>query len=286
MEDKQKWSQEIGANRGVFSVDFKEIWGYRDLLLLFVHRNLITTYKQTVLGPLWYFIEPLFTSVVFTLIFNNVANISTGTTPSFIYNLSGIILWSYFKICFSVSSSALSANAGMFSKVYFPRIIAPLSAVISAFFKIGIQVLVFIGFFVFYQYKLNFTEPSFNLLIFPFYIVLIGLLGMGLGLVFSGLLTKYRDMRILINFGMQLFMYLSAIMYPLSYFKEKLPEYAWIVEYNPVAIIVDAARKSLFEIHHIIDILLILKLILVVILLFTIGILVYNKAEKNFIDTV
>ena len=287
--NKEKWLFEITPKNNLFDLNLKEVWQYRDLLMLFVKRDIITVYKQTVLGPLWYLLEPLFTTVVFTLIFNNVANISTGEVPPFLFNMSGIIVWSYFKSCLLATSSTFTVNAGVFSKVYFPRLIAPLTSITSNLFKLGVQLLIFSAFYLYYLNSDSGTniELKATLFLFPLMIVLMGLLGLGLGLIISALVTKYRDMKVLLNFGLQLLMYLSAVMYPVAFFKEKIPEYSWVIEYNPLAGILEMSRYLLFASNgYNFDInLFIVTLGLIFSLLF-IGVIVFNRSEKNFIDTV
>lgn len=279
------WLFEITPKNKFFSLNLKEIWQYRDLLLLFVKRDVITVYKQTVLGPLWYLIQPLFTSVTFTIIFNNVAGIDTGTVPPFLFNLAGITVWNYFTACLTGTSDTFKANAAIFGKVYFPRIITPLSVVISNLVKFGIQFLIFVGFYIFYYFQG--TDLSLNglVLFFPILIVIMGFLGLGLGMLISAMVTKYRDFSHLIGFGIQLLMYLSAVMYPMELIKEKLPSYGWLVEYNPLAYIIETARFMLLNVGEI-SILGLTYTLVVTITVFFIGLLVFNKTEKSFIDTV
>jgi len=285
MLSKDKWLFEITPKNSLFSLNLKEVWQYRDLLLLFVKRNIITVYKQTILGPLWYLIEPLFTSIIFTLIFNNVANIPTGTVPPFLFNLAGITTWNYFKTCLTLTSNTFSANAGIFGKVYFPRLIMPLSVVTSSLFRFLIQLFIFLVFFAYYY--INDAAISFNsyTVLFPIMVILMGLMGLGLGMIISSMVTKYRDLKILIGFGLQLLMYLSAVMYPVSFFKEKLPEYAWLVEYNPLTFVIESVRFQLLNVGTF-NWLSFIYTILVTFVILIIGILVFNKAEKNFIDTI
>jgi len=285
MLSKDKWLFEITPKNSLFSLNLKEVWQYRDLLLLFVKRNIITVYKQTILGPLWYLIEPLFTSIIFTLIFNNVANIPTGTVPPFLFNLAGITTWNYFKTCLTLTSNTFSANAGIFGKVYFPRLIMPLFVVTSSLFRFLIQLFIFLVFFVYYY--INDAAISFNsyTVLFPIMVIIMGLMGLGLGMIISSMVTKYRDLKILIGFGLQLLMYLSAVMYPVSFFKEKLPEYAWLVEYNPLTFVIESVRFQLLNVGTF-NWLSFIYTILVTFVILIIGILVFNKAEKNFIDTI
>lgn len=283
--DKEEWLFEITPKNKLLTLNLKEVWQYRDLLMLFVKRDVVTVYKQTILGPLWYLIQPLFTSVIFTLIFNNVANISTGSVPPFLFNLAGITIWNYFKSCFSATSNTFNANAGIFGKVYFPRIIVPISVVISNLLKFGIQLLIFIAFYSYYY--LQGAEINLNnyVMLFPVMILIMGLLGLGLGMIISSLVTKYRDLKILVEFGLQLLMYMSAVMYPVSYFVEKLPTLAWIVEYNPLSFVIETVRFMLLDTGNFSGAMFIYTLLITIAILF-LGIIIFNKTEKSFIDTV
>ncbi|TJY32891.1 ABC transporter permease [Pontimicrobium aquaticum] len=281
------WLYTISSKHKLIDLNFKEIWRYRDLLLLFVKRDVVTLYKQTILGPLWYVIQPLFTSVIFTLIFNNLANIPTGKgVPAFLFNLAGITLWNYFKECLTGTSNTFTKNQNIFGKVYFPRVIMPMSIVVSNLLKFGIQLVVFIGFYIFYVFANNATvTPNSNLILLPLIIVMMALLGLGFGMIISSMTTKYRDLTFLVQFGVQLLMYGSAVMYPLSYFEEKLPEYSWLVECNPIAIVIETFRNMTLGV----DAFYVDKFIYALvfsILIFLFGLIVFNKTEKSFIDTV
>lgn len=283
--DNKDWLFEITPKNKFFSLNFKEIWQYRDLLFLFVKRDVITVYKQTVLGPLWYLIQPLFTSVTFTIIFNNVAGINTGKIPPFLFNLAGISVWNYFTACLNGTSDTFKANASIFGKVYFPRIITPLSIVISNLIKFGIQFLIFIIFYVFFLF--NGADLNINpiVIFFPVLVIIMGILGLGLGMIISSMVTKYRDLSYLLGFGIQLLMYLSAVMYPMVLIKEKLPQFGWLVEYNPLAYIIETSRYMLLDTGEI-SVLGLSYTLLVTVVLFFIGLLIFNKTEKSFIDTV
>lgn len=279
------WLFEIRPKNNFFSLNLKEVWQYRDLLFLFVKRDIVTVYKQTVLGPLWYLIQPLFTSVIFTIIFNNMAGINTGTVPPFLFNLAGITVWNYFTACLTGTSDTFRSNASIFGKVYFPRVIVPLSIVISNLLKFGIQCFIFIVFYLFYYFKGSAISLNLTIVFFPFLILLMGLLGLGLGMLISSLVTKYRDFNHLIGFGVQLLMYLSAVMYPMALLKEKLPSYGWLVQYNPLAYIIETARYMLLNIGRV-SVLGLIYTLIITITVFFIGLLVFNKTEKSFIDTV
>ncbi|MFB0939091.1 MAG: ABC transporter permease [Urechidicola sp.] len=283
--NKEEWLHEITPQNNLFSLNLKEVWEYRDLLFLFVKRNVVTVYKQTVLGPLWYFIQPLFTALTFTLIFNKVANIQTGVVPPFLFNLASITTWNYFKSCLTSTSDVFKGNAGIFSKVYFPRLIMPLASVITNLIRFGIQLLIFIGFYVYYFLNGALVKPTMYLLLFPFLVILMGLLGLGLGMIISSMTTKYRDVKNLMNFGVQLLMYVSAVMYPITLINEKLPKFAWLVEYNPMAYIIESSRYMLLGDGSFSWGGILYTTVIAIVLLFF-GIILFNKTEKSFIDTI
>lgn len=280
-----EWLFEITPKNKFFTLNLKEVWQYRDLLFLFVKRDVITVYKQTVLGPLWYLIQPLFTSVTFTIIFNNVAGINTGTIPPFLFNLAGITVWNYFTACLNGTSNTFASNAGIFGKVYFPRIITPLSVVISNLIKFGIQFLIFTAFYFYFYIQGANLSLNGLVLFFPVLIVMMGILGLGLGMLISSLVTKYRDFNNLIGFGVQLLMYLSAVMYPMELIKQKIPEYGWLVQYNPLAYLIETARYMLLDVGSI-SVGGLIYTGSITVLVFFIGLLIFNKTEKSFIDTV
>ena len=279
------WLFEITPKNKFFSLNLTEVWQYRDLLLLFVKRDIVTVYKQTVLGPLWYLIQPLFTAITFTIIFNNLAGINTGTVPPFLFNLAGITVWNYFTACLTGTSNTFGANAGIFGKVYFPRIIVPISIVISNLLKFGIQFGIFIAFYVFYYFQGAAISLNGLVVFFPILIIVMGILGLGLGMFISSLVTKYRDFSHLIGFGVQLLMYVSAVVYPMALVKEKMPEYAWLVQYNPLAYIIETTRYMLLNVGHI-SFWGLGYTFLATVLIFLVGVLIFNRTEKSFIDTV
>ncbi|WP_281298283.1 ABC transporter permease [Flavobacterium limnophilum] len=281
----QDWLFEITPKNKFFSLNLKEVWQYRDLLLLFVKRDVVTVYKQTILGPLWYLIQPLFTSITFTIIFNKVAGIATGTVPPFLFNLAGIMVWNYFTACLTGTSDTFRSNAAIFGKVYFPRLIMPLSTVISNLLKFGIQFLIFAAFYVFYYFQGAAISLNGSLLFFPLLIALMGILGLGLGMLISSLVTKYRDLSYLIGFGVQLLMYLSAVMYPMALIQDKMPDYAWLVQYNPLAYIIETTRSMLLGVGSV-SVWGLVYTVGVTLIVFFMGLLVFNKTEKSFIDTV
>ena len=282
---QQEWTSEIKPKTNLFALNLKEVWDYRDLLFIFVKRDITTVYKQTVLGPLWFFIQPLFTTITFTIIFNNLAGIDTGTVPSFLFNMSGLVVWGYFTTCLNATSGTFTGNAAIFGKVYFPRLVVPLSLMISNLLKFSIQMLLFVGFYIYFYSK---GAPlSFNLMtpFFPVLVLLLGIFGLGLGMLVSSVVTKYRDFSQLISFGVQLLMYGSAVMYPMSLINEKIPEYAYLVKYNPLVYFIETSRYMLLNVGDVSVFGLVYSISFIVIVFF-VGLIMFNKTERSFIDTV
>ena len=280
---QQKWLFVIRPKTKLIDLNLKEVWQYRDLLMLFVKRDVITLYKQTILGPLWYFIQPLYTSVIFTLVFNKVAGIVTGGIPSFLFNLAGITIWNYFKECLIATSDTFKKNEQIFGKVYFPRIIMPMSIVVSNLLKFGIQILIFIVFYIYYLANGWDLQPSKFILLFPFLILFMAMLGHGLGMLISSMVTKYRDLTFLVSFGVQLLMYISLVVLPLSLFQEK--GFEWVVTYNPMAHMIEFGRFLLLGEGSVSQFGIVYTILTSVAVLLS-GIIVFNKTEKTFIDTV
>ena len=283
MHNKKEWLFEISPKNTLLSLNLKEVWQYKDLLFLFVKRDVITLYKQTILGPLWYLIQPLFTSVIFTLVFNNVAGITTGEIPPFLFNLAGITTWNYFKECLTATSDTFKKNEAIFGKVYFPRMIVPMSIVVSNLLKFGIQLLIFIAFYIYYVVTNHNIQPNIYMFFFPVLVLFMGMLGLGLGMIISSMVTKYRDLTFLVSFGIQLLMYVSLVVIPLSLFQEKGIE--WLVKYNPMAHVIETGRYMLLNEGTVSSFGIIYTSIITIIVLF-VGIVIFNKTEKTFIDTI
>ena len=280
-----EWLYEISPKRKFIDLNFKEIWRYKDLLILFVKRDITTVYKQTILGPLWFFIQPLFTSVIYTLVFNNIASVSTGAVPNFLFNLTGITAWNYFNQCFTSTSNTFNQNAGLFGKVYFPRVIVPLSKVIAGLVKFGIQMLILVVFYIYFIFYGSSVSPNSNIILFPVYVLLMALMGLGFGMIISAMTTKYKDLTVLIGFATSLLVYISAVPYPLSQVKEKMPDIAWVVQLNPLTQIIEGFRYMILD-EGIFDLTSFIYTIIVSVFIFLIGLIVFNRTEKNFIDTV
>ena len=285
MKNKQtntsEWDTVIESEHSLFDINFKELWHYRDLLVLFVKRDFVTVYKQTILGPLWFFIQPLLTTITFTVIFGNVAQLSTDGAPKIIFYMAGITLWNYFSNCLTSVSGVFNANVGIFGKVYFPRLIMPLTIVVSNLMKFGVQFLLFICFIIYYTLN-NQISPNNWILLTPLVILLMALISMGIGLILSSMTTKYKDLNQLIGFGIQLFMYATPVIYPTS----SVPEnFKWVLDWNPLVGLFEYMRFAYIGIGSFnVYSLLYPSLFSIVILFF--GILVFNKTQKTFMDTV
>jgi lipopolysaccharide transport system permease protein len=282
---EEDWDIEITPHNSLFDLKLKEVWHYRDLLMLLVRRDFVSFYKQTILGPLWFFIQPLFTTIIYTFVFGSLAKIPVDGLPQPLFYLAGITAWNYFADCLTKTSTVFTANAGLFGKVYFPRLIVPLSIVVSNLIRFGVQMALFLLMMGIYALKGANVHPNAYLLLFPLLLLLMAMLGLGLGMIISAMTIKYRDLSFLITFGIQLMMYLTTVIYPLSYLTLKFPHYQWIVEYNPMTSIIEAFRYGfLGEGTFTLLSLAITSAITVVILL--IGIVVFNRVERTFIDTV
>ena len=281
--EKEKWLIEITPKNNLFDLNLKEVWEYKDLLFLFVKRDVITLYKQTILGPLWYLIQPLFTSIIFTLVFNNVAGIQTGGIPPFLFNLAGITTWNYFKDCLTQTADTFKKNEQIFGKVYFPRIIMPMSVVVSNLLKFGIQIFIFIIFYYYFLFAGYDVAPSKYVFLFPVLVLFMGMLGLGLGMIISSMVTKYRDLTFLVTFGIQLLMYISLVVLPLSLFQEK--GFEWAVRYNPMAYIIETGRFMLLN-EGSVSLFGIVYTVIITLVTLIVGVLIFNKTEKSFIDTI
>ena len=278
----EDWNLIIKGKSSLFDLKFGDLWRYRDLLLMFVKRDFVSFYKQTVLGPLWFFIQPIFTTLVFTFVFGNLAGISTDGLPQYLFYLSGITAWNYFSDCLSKTSTVFRDNAAIFGKVYFPRLIMPLSIVVSNLVRFGVQLLLLVLMMVYFGLQGANFEVTYGIIFFPVLIILMALLGLGFGLIISAMTTKYRDLTFLVTFGVQLLMYGTTVIYPLSAAPEK---YKKIIELNPMTGIIEAFRfgflgKGEFTLWSISY-----SVIITLIVLFF-GIVIFNKTEKNFVDTI
>lgn len=283
-EEKGGWTTVIRPKDRLLSVDFREIWRYRDLLTLFVKRNIITQYKQTILGPLWYLIQPLMTTVMYMVVFGGIAKISTDGLPQPLFYLAGICFWQYFSDCLTKTSNTFVTNAGIFGKVYFPRLITPLSDVISNLMRFGIQ---FGLFLCVYAYYLIFTDvhvcPNWYALLLPVLVVLLAGLALGFGILFSSMTTKYRDLQLLLSFFVSLWMYATPVIYPLSTITN--PKLQLVMQLNPITGIIEFFKYGMLGVGCHEWWMLGYSFAFMVVLL-GVGIVVFNKVQRSFMDTV
>ncbi len=276
------WSLVIRPKTGWFDLHLDDLWRYRDLVTMFVRRDFVSFYKQTVLGPLWFVIQPLLTTLTFTLIFGNIAKISTDGLPKILFYMSGITAWNYFADCLTKTSDTFNANASIFGKVYFPRLAVPLSIVISNLIKFGIQFGLFMAFYAYFLFSGSNIQPNSTLLILPVLLLLMAGLGLGSGIIVSSLTTRYRDLRFLVQFGTQLLMYSTPVIFPLSSIPE---QYRWIMIANPMTPIIETFRFAFLGTGTVSWGMLGYSAIATVVIL-AIGILLFNRVEKTFMDTV
>lgn len=282
LEKSESWDTIIQPQSSFFSIGLSNVWRYRDLLVLLVRRDFVSFYKQTILGPLWFFIQPLFTTITYTFIFGQLAGISTDGLPQPLFYMTGITVWNYFSESLTKTSTVFKDNANIFGKVYFPRLIMPLSIVISNLVKFGIQILLLLLLILYYNLtgvKINF---SFYIFLFPVVIIQMASLGLGLGLIITALTNKYRDLAFLVTFGIQLLMYATPIIYPISSVSLR---YKWLINLNPMTQIVEISRlaflgKGEFSFNSF------FYSILITLSLLILGTIVFNKVEKTFIDKV
>lgn len=279
---EEKWDLIIEPKRHILDLKLKQIWFYRDLLWLFVKRDITVVYKQTVLGPLWFFIQPIMTTIIYVFVFGNVANISTDGIPKPLFYLSGIVMWNYFAECFNSTSDTFSANANLFGKVYFPRLIKPLSLIFSSGLKFLIQFMLFIAVYLYFISKGVGVEPQWQIALFPFLLLLMALLGLGMGLIFSSMTTKYKDLKFLLTFMIQLLMYATPIIYPMSTMPAKYQAVLW---WNPISHIIEAFKFGFIGQGNFSALGLAYSLSFgIIVLIF--GIIIFNKTEQTFMDTV
>ena len=284
--NSNSWSEIIRSKNSSFTFNLKELIDYKDLLMMFVKRDFAATYKQTILGPIWFFIQPILTTIMFTIVFGKFANLKTDVEPKFLFYFSGIVIWNYFSDCLTKTSTVFRDNTNIFGKVYFPRLIMPLSIVVSNLVRFGVQFLLLLCmmiYFYFFPVEGTSFHVTIGILLFPVLVILMALLGLGLGLIITAMTTKYRDLTFLITFGVQLLMYATTVIYPLSYAREK--GYSTLVELNPMTGIIESFRYAFLGKGEFTFWSLGYSTIVTIIILF-IGIVIFNKTEKNFVDTI
>ncbi|CAM3789927.1 ABC transporter permease [Flavobacterium branchiophilum] len=278
----QAWTEEIKAQDSLFSVNLKEVWHYRDLLMMLVKRDYVTFYKQTILGPIWFFVQPILTTLMYVLLFGQIAKISTDGTPQLAFYLSGITIWNYFSESLTKTSTVFRDNAAVMGKVYFPRLIMPLSIVVSGLMKFGIQFGLFVVVVLYYTFIQQSIQPNIWVLATPFLLLIMALFSLGLGMIFSSLTTKYKDLVFLLTFGIQLFMYATPVVYPVT----AIPEhYRWVVNLNPLTGVFECFRYAFLGSGSF-DPMSLWVSIISTILLMVVGVVIFNKVEKSFMDTV
>lgn len=280
--DNERWTIVISPNRRWFDIDLEALWRYRDLILLFVKRDFVAIYKQTILGPLWFLLQPLFTTLVFTVVFGKLANIPTDGLPPILFYMTGIISWNYFAGCLTNTSNTFVGNAGIFGKAYFPRLVVPISVVISNILTFIIQFCLLLAFITYFYLKGADIQPNVSILLVPLMIVHMAALGLGTGILISSMTTKYRDLTYAVGFGVQLWMYATPIVYPFSQVPEK---WQWLVAMNPMTAIVENFRYAFLGAGTI-DLQVMGVSVVITLLILTIGIILFSRIEKTFMDTV
>jgi lipopolysaccharide transport system permease protein len=282
-QGNEHWTEIIKPQSTLFNFQLKEVWHYRDLLILLVRRDFVATYKQTVLGPIWFFLQPILVAITFSIIFKGIAGISTDGLPSLLFYISGLTFWNYFAECLNKTSTVFRDNAAIFGKVYFPRLVMPFSIVVSNLIKLGIQLILFVALWLYY---LCFTdtsvEPNLAILLLPILVLIMGCLGLGAGMIISAMTTKYRDLIFLLAFGVQLLMYTTTVIYPLSTIAGTK---RILILANPMTSVIEAFRFA-FTGYGVLSWKGLLYSFVFSGILMVVGILTFNKVEKNFMDTV
>lgn len=283
MANTKDWDLVIQPRKKLLDIDFKGIWQYRDLFRMFVKRDIITVYKQTILGPLWFFFQPVFTTVMYMFVFATLAGISTGGIPQALFYMSGTLLWNYFNACFTTGQNTFTGNQGVFSKVYFPRLVAPLAGITSGFIKALIQTLPLIVVYIYYVIDGEPIHLTWEFLLTPVLFVLIALMGLGCGLIISALTVRYRDLNNLVTFGLQLWMYSTPVIYPVSISGDRT--LTAFLKGNPLQGIFTDFRYMLTGIGEMDWWGLLYSFVFTIAILF-LGIIIFNRQERTFMDTI
>ena len=278
-----KYHTHITSKHNWYDLKLKEVWQYRDLIWLFTQRNFVVKYKQTVLGPAWIFLNPLISSFIYAFVFGGIAGIGTDGVPSILFYLAGNAAWTYFSSCVTQNASTFTANAGVFGKVYFPRLTMPASNVVSSALQFGVQMLMVLAFLVYYVFTGAVTPNWTSWLLIPLVLIHLGLLGLGCGFIISSLTTKYRDLAIVVTFGIQLWMYVTPVVYPMSQLGDGLMK--TVLMLNPVTAPVELFRYAVLGVGSVMPVYLAVSAVVTVALLL-VGVMIFNKVEKTFMDTV
>lgn len=281
-EPNDEWDLIITPRKKWYDLQLRDVWHYRDLIGMFVRRDFVSRYKQTILGPLWFLIQPFLTSVIFTVVFGNIAGLPTDGLPQMLFYMSGTVLWNYFSGCLTGTSTTFSSNAHLFGKVYFPRLVTPISIIISNLITFGIQFLFFLGFFIYFLLRGSAITITTWALTLPLLILLMAGLGLGFGIIVSSLTTKYRDLQQLVGFGVSLLMYVTPVIYPISSIPEK---WRWIAVVNPITPVIETFRAGFLGAGNADWLGLVYSAAFTLVVLF-IGVVIFNRVEKTFIDTV
>lgn len=282
LKDKTDWSVTITPHKGWVNFNLRELWNYRDLIILFVHRDFVAKYKQTVLGPLWFIIQPLFTTIVFTIVFGKIANIPTDNIPPMLFYLAGLLTWNYFSTCLTSTSTTFLRNAGIFGKVYFPRLAVPVSVVISNLLAFGIQLFLFLMFYAYFYIKGAPVSPNLWIFTIPLLLIQTAALGLGVGIWISSLTTRYRDLQNAVGFGAQLWMYATPIIYPLSQIPEK---WQWVILLNPMTGVVETFKHATLGTGETPLSYMFIGLASTLFILVT-GLMLFGRMERDFMDTI
>ncbi|MDN5627159.1 MAG: ABC transporter permease [Weeksellaceae bacterium] len=283
MSDSQnnQWTETIGSSHSLFDLNLKEVWRYRDLVYMFVKRDFVSGFKQTILGPVWFFINPIFTTLVYLVVFGNIANLSTDGAPKILFYLAGVTLWNYFSSCLTGTASVFTSNAGIFGKVYFPRLVMPISIVVSNLMRFGVQMSLFLIVFFYYLAKGE-VQPNWWILATPFLILLMAMFALGMGMIFSSMTTKYRDLQMLLGFGVSLYMYATPVIYPVSSLQGVFRALAY---YNPLTGIFECFKYAWLGVGDFSAGMLLISTVIITVILM-VGTVIFNKVEKSFMDTV
>jgi lipopolysaccharide transport system permease protein len=281
-KEEDEWTMVIKPQRGWLDLRMGELWGYRDLVILFVRRDFVSFYKQTILGPLWFLIQPVLTTITYTVIFGNIAGLSTDGVPKFLFYMCGTVIWTYFADCLTKTSNTFVNNTNLFGKVYFPRMAVPVSILISNLITFSIQFILFIGFLVYFIVMGADVHPNAWVLLTPMLLGMMAGLGLGFGVIISALTTKYRDLRFLVQFGVQLLMYATPVIYPVSSVPE---QYQWLIWMNPMTAIVEGFRYAYLGAGGVTGEQLMYSFIFMVVVVF-IGEVIFHRVEATFMDTV
>jgi len=280
--DEEGWTTIIRPRNPWFHLNLREVWRYRDLVLLFVRRDFVAQYKQTILGPLWFFLQPLFTAIVFTIIFGRIARIPTDGIPDFLFYFSGMVCWGYFAECLTGTANTFLSNAHLFGKVYFPRIIVPIGLVISGILKFFLQFALFLAFLVYFYAKGAPIQPNWGMILLPAIILQMGLLGLGCGMLVSAMTTKYRDLNLVVAFGVQLWLFATPVVYPMS----QVPAaYRSLFALNPMAAVIESFRQAFLGVSSLNLAYLLLGWLITLALLLA-GLVLFSRIERTFMDTV